>query len=413
MREKAEENKSKQKLEDYKMHIVRSLMQKNQTLEEIETKLTRMEKGDDPVQNKILDKINELEKVVESKQNSKKLASTNDNKINQMMDYMMYNMSSLQQMMYSVAQMQKAQYESSKNINNMISSLPQILSHVQYQNNTNEHKDNDRISRDHYKKDRHRKKRNTEDDYSSKSHSSKYEKVQKDKKEKEIKNRDSMPSIQLDTVDRLNLENIKKNENVVSKNIVTLKSSNKEGGIPTIRGNVNTENNNNSKKVNDNESKDDDTSGYQESIKPDSITMIRNNETIINTMMKDESKALSEGRNIHDSIQKSQRRTLKKNTDINMADNSNNILDNNMLRMLNKPDVMDSKKKISVEIDEDELIDEGGEEAEGGINNGTGRKDATQEEPHSNKKGEDSKNGNRERMEEGAVEDGGKNEGEY
>ena len=57
MREKADESRNKDKQEDYKMHILKTLMEKNRMLEEIEHKIDKVEGGDDPVQLRLLDKI--------------------------------------------------------------------------------------------------------------------------------------------------------------------------------------------------------------------------------------------------------------------------------------------------------------------------------------------------------------------
>jgi hypothetical protein len=133
MREKAEENRSKEKLDDYKMQIVRSLMQKNKMLEEIEGKLTKVENGDDPVQEKLIEKIQTLEKAVTNRAMLKKEIGQSEGKLNQMLDYMMYNMSTLQQMVQNVAQMQRMQYQHSQETNRVIQSLPQILKNANYQ----------------------------------------------------------------------------------------------------------------------------------------------------------------------------------------------------------------------------------------------------------------------------------------
>lgn len=133
MREKAEETRSKEKLDDYKMQIVRSLMQKNKMLEEIEQKLTKMEDGDDPIQQKLLDKIAALENTVASRSTLKKEMGNSEGKINQMMDFMMYNMTTLQQMVQNVAQMQRMQYQHAQETNRIIQSLPQILTNARYQ----------------------------------------------------------------------------------------------------------------------------------------------------------------------------------------------------------------------------------------------------------------------------------------
>ena len=133
MREKGEDGRAKDKLEDYKMQIVRSLMEKNKMMEEIEQKLVRMEEGDDPVQQKILEKIAHLEQTVTQRGMVRKAAGANESKMNQMMDYMMYNMSVLQQMVTNVAQMQRTQYEHNQETNRVIQSLPQILTHSKYQ----------------------------------------------------------------------------------------------------------------------------------------------------------------------------------------------------------------------------------------------------------------------------------------
>jgi hypothetical protein len=134
MREKAEEARSKDRMDDYKMQIVRSLMEKNRMMEEIEQKLVRMEEGDDPVQQKILEKIARLEESIERRGMMRANGGgPSDGKVNQMMDYMMYNMSVLQQMVTNVAQMQRAQMEHNMETNRVLESLPQILQHAGYQ----------------------------------------------------------------------------------------------------------------------------------------------------------------------------------------------------------------------------------------------------------------------------------------
>jgi hypothetical protein len=133
MREKAEESRAKDKMDDYKMQIVRSLMQKNKMLEDIEHKLTKIEDGDDPVQQKVLEKIQALEKTVSNRTLMKKELGNSESKLNQMMDFMMYNMSTLQQMVQNVAQMQRAQYQHALETNKVIQSLPQILSNARFQ----------------------------------------------------------------------------------------------------------------------------------------------------------------------------------------------------------------------------------------------------------------------------------------
>lgn len=133
MREKAEEARSKERLDDYKMQIVRNLMQKNQMLGEIEKKLTRMEDGDDPVQQKIMDKISLLETAVTSRSTMRQEMGGTERKVNDMIDYMMYNMSVLQQMVNNVAQMQRMQHQNAQETNRIIQSLPQILANANFQ----------------------------------------------------------------------------------------------------------------------------------------------------------------------------------------------------------------------------------------------------------------------------------------
>lgn len=133
MREKAEETKSKERLDDYKMQIVKNLMQKNQMLEEIEKKLTGIEGGNDPVQDKIMDKIAMLENAVTNRTALRREVGGTEGKMNQMVDYMMYNMSVLQQMVQNVAQMQRMQYENTQETNRIMQHLPQILTNARFQ----------------------------------------------------------------------------------------------------------------------------------------------------------------------------------------------------------------------------------------------------------------------------------------
>lgn len=134
MREKVEESRAKEKMDDYKMQIVRSLMQKNRMLEEIERKLTNREDRSDPLEQQMIERVTALEKTVVGKASlGQSRGNSQESKVDQMMDFMMHNMSSLQQMMFSVSQMQKTQYQYAQETNKMIQSIPQVVSNLLYQ----------------------------------------------------------------------------------------------------------------------------------------------------------------------------------------------------------------------------------------------------------------------------------------
>lgn len=360
MKEKTEESRAKHKLEDYKMHIVRSLMQKNQMLEEMETKLTRMDKGDDPVQNKILDKMHELERAVEGKAGLRKQALTSEGKLNQMMDFMMYNMSALQQMVFNVAQMQKSQLQSTQQVNKMMENLPQILSQVRYQHNEDNqkpHRDRDSSSSSRKKKKKDRKKGHKRK--KSKDSSSEISAIGKSKS---FSNRTgsikkSVPSIELDSIDRKNLERIRAEEQAKKKPInssdeelppLASKPTNPKSNNRLIQNSQSRSKNNldsnkeaaqsfkqdsaakNGRKPDDPIIEDGkESSGYQESKKPDSITVIKPNElsrvSAGKTMMKDDSQVMSEGRPKMNDPNRSIRARNRTNTDI-VKQPDNNIL---------------------------------------------------------------------------------------
>lgn len=144
LRERVEDGRAKDKLEDYKLQIVKGLMQKNQILEELEKKVDQMEQGQDPQQAELLKKIEQLELAIAKKKKGGSDPGKDEGKMNQAIDFMMYNMSVLQQMVNNVAQMQKTQMEHVQHTNKVIQSLPQIIAHLNYQTRLEDAQNNQR-----------------------------------------------------------------------------------------------------------------------------------------------------------------------------------------------------------------------------------------------------------------------------
>lgn len=132
MREQTSETRAKDGQEEFKLAILKSIMEKNKVLEEMEAKVGRLEGGEDPVQEALVKKLEQLEALVNQKSVQRKEARQVSQKMDQMVDMMMYQMSNMQQMMTGVAQMQKLQYQQALETNKVLNSLPQLLAHSNF-----------------------------------------------------------------------------------------------------------------------------------------------------------------------------------------------------------------------------------------------------------------------------------------